>query len=151
MLFASSGRPKLGRARVVLLLVVMGAALSAVLLRPATAAATQEVPAAGVAAEEEHGGDIVFKVTSKTQKFSVLYSHQRHIDAGIECEECHEKTFKKELNGSKFKMADINKGQYCGTCHTDSPADGVKHKAFPPKKNCLKCHSLKVHDSSISK
>lgn len=141
---------RLGHGRVALLAVLAAICGAAALLRPAAAASQEKPPAAG-AEPEEHGGDIVFKVTSKTQKYSVLYSHEEHVAAGIECDECHETLFKKELNGSKFKMADINRGQYCGACHTDTPAATVKHKAFAPKKNCTKCHDLKVHDSQAGK
>lgn len=146
---AARFRPRLGRGRVALLAVLAAICGIAALLRPA--AASQEKPPAAGAEPEEHGGDIVFKVTSKTQKYSVLYSHEEHLEAGIECDECHETLFKKELNGSKFKMADINRGQYCGACHTDTPAATVKHKAFAPKKNCTKCHDLRIHDSQAGK
>jgi len=147
---AARFRPRLGRGRVALLVVLAATGGLAALLRPA-AASQEKPPAAGAAATEEHGGDIVFKVTSKTQKYSVLYSHEKHLEAGVECDECHEKLFKKELNGSKFKMADINQGKFCGACHTETPAETVKHKAFAPKKNCAKCHDLKVHDSQGGK
>lgn len=143
-------RSRTGRVRLALALSACVLGGGAVLLRPASA--IQEAPAAGAAAaEEEHGGDILFKVTSKTQKFSVLYSHEEHLEVGIECAECHDAVFKKELNANKFKMADINKGQFCGACHTDTPAATVKHKAFAPKKNCAKCHQVKVHDSAAAK
>jgi len=149
---AARFRPRLGRGRVALLAVLVAVGGLAALLRPAAASQEkQEKPPAAGAVPEEHGGDIVFKVTSKTQKYSVLYSHEKHLDAGLECDECHEKLFKKELNGSKFKMADINQGKFCGGCHTETPAATVKHKAFAPKKNCQKCHTLKVHDSQGGK
>lgn len=94
--------------------------------------------------EEEHGGDVVFHVVgSKSQKFSVLYSHQAHLDAGLDCKDCHDKIFKKEFEGNHFKMADINKGKACGICHNSSPEDGIK-AAFPPRKNCDRCHTLRV-------
>ncbi len=151
MSLASLRRPHLGRARAGLLLALAAVGCGALLLRPA--AATQDgAKAAGAAAtEEEHGGDVLFKVTSKTQKYSVLYSHDDHIEAGIECAECHDTLFKKELNGTKFRMADINQGKFCGACHNDAPAPEVKHKAFAPKKNCTKCHDVKVHDSTTIK
>ncbi|MBL8843848.1 MAG: hypothetical protein JNL90_20165 [Planctomycetes bacterium] len=149
MNFAARARFVSRRARTFSLvaLALLGALF--VLVRPASSV-VQGTPAAGAAgaAEEEHGGDIVFRVTSKTQKYSVTYRHETHVNAGIACDECHEGLFKKKLDGVKFKMADINKGQFCGACHTDTPAEGVKHKAFAPKKNCAKCHNVKVHDSS---
>lgn len=140
--------PGLLRAGALLLVAVLAAAFAT--LRPAAAAppglgAAQAVPAAE---EEEHGGDILFRVTSRTQKYSVLYSHESHVAAGIACDECHEKVFKKKLDANKFKMADVNKGLFCGACHNDAPAADVKHPAFAPKKNCKRCHDVLVHDSS---
>ena len=116
-------------------------------LRPLSASSPQGQPPAGKPGEkEEHGGDLVFNVVSKTQKYSVLYSHEAHLDKGIECEECHERIFKKKINTNHFKMAEINQGKYCGTCHTESPAPEVKHAAFAPKKNCAKCHNLRIRE-----
>jgi c(7)-type cytochrome triheme protein len=151
MHLASSLRSAPGRARAVLLIALALLCCGFLQLRPV--GATQEAaPAAGApAAEEEHGGDILFKVTSKTQKYSVIYSHDDHVEAGIECAECHETLFKKELNGNKFRMADINKGLFCGACHTNTPAPEIKHKAFAPQKNCAKCHDVRIHDSSTIK
>ncbi len=150
MKLAARVRVSSGRARLLALIAVALLCSAFAIVRPSETSA-QETPApapAPAAAEEDHGGDILFRVTSKTQKYSVLYSHDAHVNAGIACDDCHEGLFKKKLDGVKFKMADINKGLYCGACHTDTPAEGVKHKAFAPKKNCAKCHDVKVHDSS---
>ena len=141
-----------GRSRGALLAGALLVGLALLCLRPGATAAGQEKPPApdaklGEKTEEEHGGDIVFQVVgSRLQKFSVLYSHEVHLAAKIECEECHEKTFKKKLNANKFKMADINRGQFCGTCHTATPTPEVKHAAFAPKNNCSKCHTLKLRE-----
>jgi c(7)-type cytochrome triheme protein len=142
------------RARFALALGALAAALLAGSVRPvgapAGSAAMQEAPqepAKETAEEdEEHGGDIVFHVVSRTQKYSVVYSHDAHIAAGIECEECHDKPFEKVLGKNRFKMADINRGQYCGVCHNETPDASVKHPAFAPKKNCEKCHHFRVRD-----
>ncbi len=141
----------LGRARAALVVAVALGLIGLALLRPLSATPGQTPPAAPTAPpaqEEENGGEIVFKVTHKIQKLSVVYSHEKHLAKGIQCEECHEKTFEKKLNANKFKMADINRGKYCGICHTDTPAADIKHAAFAPKKNCERCHTVKVHDSS---
>ena len=97
---------------------------------------------------EQDGGDIVFQVVgNRMQKKSVLYSHEEHLSHGLKCDDCHEKVFKKKLNANKFKMADINKGEFCGACHTEKPAEAMTtHKAFPPKGNCAKCHTLSVRE-----
>lgn len=133
------------------LLAALLVAVALAWLRPlvaSSAAEPQDPPKPGAAGgkEEENGGDLVFQVISKTQKYSVLYSHDLHLGKGIECAECHEKVFKKKINGNKFKMADINRGQFCGTCHTETPAADVKHAAFAPKKNCSKCHTMRVRE-----
>ena len=135
-------------ARIGLISIAAAAALAALLLRPVAAspAAQGTPPKPAAAADEDHGGDLVFHVVSKTQKYSVLYSHQSHIDAGIECAECHESVFQKKLNSNQFKMADINRGKFCGVCHTETPAADVKHPAFAPKKNCQKCHTLRIRE-----
>ncbi len=93
--------------------------------------------------EEEHGGDLLFHVQSRIQKHSVIYSHEAHLAAGLECADCHDKIFKKEMNGNRFKMSDINKGKACGVCHQAKPPEGVKG-AFAPKGNCQLCHTVRV-------
>jgi len=95
--------------------------------------------------EEEHGGDIVFQVVSRIQPRSVLYSHEAHLAAGLKCENCHEKIFKKEFGKNHFKMKDINKGKACGVCHQAEPPEDVKG-AFAPKDNCNRCHTVRVRD-----
>ena len=117
------------------LTILLGAGLAPIAATRNGAAAGQE--------DEEHGGDIVFHVESKLQKFSVLYSHEAHLDAGLDCDDCHEKLFKKEFEGNHFKMSDINRGKACGVCHQADPPEGVQG-AFPPKKNCERCHTLRI-------
>jgi len=142
------------RARSVVLAGIVVGASALLCLRPSSVAAGQATPPAPGAKpaeqageKEEDGGDIVFQVVgSRMQKYSVLYRHDVHLAAGIKCEECHEKTFKKKLNGNQFKMADINRGQFCGTCHNAAPAADVLHKSFAPKNNCTKCHTLKLRE-----
>lgn len=142
------------RARFTLALGALAAALLAGSVRPvavpAGPAARQDAnPEAAKEAsdeDEEHGGDIVFHVVSRIQKHSVVYSHDAHLAAGIECEECHDKPFEKVLGKNRFKMADINRGQYCGVCHNETPDASVKHPAFAPKNNCKKCHHFRVRD-----
>jgi len=156
MKLANRGTARLDKILVLGALLVGAAALAG--LRPAAEPATAQEspkpdptgagapPAAQADEVEEHGGDLIFHVISRTQKYSVLYSHELHVNAGIQCDECHETVFKKKINGQKFKMADINRGQYCGVCHTETPAPEVKHPAFAPKKNCAKCHTMRVRE-----
>src|SRR5262249_44459523 len=49
---------------------------------PAEEAPQGKEPPPGPGGKEEHGGDIVFQGISKTQKYSVLYSHEKHLSAG---------------------------------------------------------------------
>ena len=108
-------------------------------------------PAPAPGGKEDHGGDIVFQVVSKTQKYSVVYSHERHLAAGCKCDDCHsddakKRIFEKKLGANQFRMKDVNEGRFCGACHTAKPAPEVTHGAFAPKGNCAKCHSVRVRE-----
>lgn len=137
------------RRRLGLLLVLLPAlALGATLVRPVGPVQEKEP-----SKKEEDGGNIVFHVLDKKQKYSVLYTHEKHLAAGCKCEECHganekdpAKIFQKQIGANKFRMKDINQGQFCGKCHTASPGAEVKHAAFPPKSNCSKCHNVQVRE-----
>jgi len=149
------------RARCLLALAMLALVTAAVvLLRPDATAQPGGAPAADASqgkdppapgGKEEHGGDIVFQVVSKTQKYSVLYSHERHLAAGCKCDNCHsedakKRIFEKKLGANKFRMKDVNEGRFCGACHTAKPAAEITHGAFAPKGNCAKCHSVRVRE-----
>ena len=149
------------RARCLLALAMLALVTAAVvLLRPDATAQPGRGPAAevpqgkdppGPGGKEEHGGDIVFQVVSKTQKYSVLYSHERHLAAGCKCDDCHsedakKRIFEKKLGANKFRMKDVNEGRFCGACHTAKPAAEITHGAFAPKGSCAKCHSVRVRE-----
>ena len=155
------GTPRrLARRLLALAMLALVAAAAVVLLRPAATAQPggapaeeapqgKEPPAPGD--KEEHGGDIVFHVVSKTQKYSVLYSHERHLAAGCKCDDCHsedakKRIFEKKLGANKFRMKDVNEGWFCGACHTAKPAAEIAHGSFAPKGNCTKCHSVRVRE-----
>jgi c(7)-type cytochrome triheme protein len=135
------------RRRALLLVLLPVLALGATLIRPAAPAQEKEPDK-----KEEHGGDIVFHVLDKKRKYSVLYSHEKHLSAGCKCEECHGKAekdphiFEKKIGSNHFRMKDVNQGQFCGKCHNASPGADVTHKAFPPKSNCSKCHNVQVRE-----
>jgi c(7)-type cytochrome triheme protein len=118
---------------------------AAAAVEPASSAILRVPPDEEEEEEEEDGGDLVFHVVSRSQPFSVLYSHEAHLEAGLECADCHDSIFKKEFNGNHFKMSDINKGKACGVCHNSSPAEGIE-PAFPPRKNCERCHTLRIRE-----
>ena len=66
----------------------------------------------------------------------VTYSHEKHLAKSLKCTDCHTKIFKMAKGQrTAFKMADMEKGQACGTCHNGQAAFGVKEKA-----DCAKCH-----------
>lgn len=75
----------------------------------------------------------------------VTFDHGFHLSqAGINCKTCHPKIIAKTKAGAnKIKMADINKGKFCGVCHTakiNAKANPTAVQAFAPKGNCAKCH-----------
>jgi c(7)-type cytochrome triheme protein len=66
----------------------------------------------------------------------VTYSHEKHLAKNLKCTECHTKIFKMTKGQrSAPKMADMENGQACGTCHNGQVAFSVKEKA-----DCAKCH-----------
>jgi len=130
----------LGRGVVTVIAVALLATLAFAFF-PTRRAEGQTAPAAE-ADEETESSTIVYVVKDKKQRYSVLFRHDTHATAGVACGDCHDKLYKKEL-GSKFSMADINKGKSCGTCHQKEPAAGVK-AAFAPLKNCKKCHTALI-------
>jgi c(7)-type cytochrome triheme protein len=66
----------------------------------------------------------------------VAFSHSAHAAKSPKCTDCHTKIFKMTKGTrSTPKMADMEKGQSCGTCHNGQAAFGVKEQA-----NCAKCH-----------
>ena len=73
---------------------------------------------------------------SGSSEGKVTYSHEKHLAKGLKCTECHTKIFKMTKGQrTAFKMADMENGQACGTCHNGKVAFSVKEKA-----NCAKCH-----------
>ena len=121
------------------------------LLAVVAAAQGKEPQGGGPGGKEEHGGNIVFQVVSKTQKYSVLYSHEKHLGAGCKCDDCHnedakKRIFEKKMGANKFRMKDVNEGKFCGTCHQAKPPADVTHGTFAPKGNCTKCHNVRVRE-----
>lgn len=69
---------------------------------------------------------------------AVVFRHQRHtMEAGLECDSCHDDIFQMEAGASEekedFTMASIYEGKYCGGCH-----DG--ETAFAANSRCTACH-----------
>lgn len=66
----------------------------------------------------------------------VVFSHEKHAAKNPKCTDCHTKVFKMAKGQrTAFKMADMNTGQSCGTCHDAKTAFSVKDQA-----TCTKCH-----------
>ena len=65
----------------------------------------------------------------------VTFDGKVHADAGLKCPDCHTKIFQMKKDAGKMKMADINAGKGCGTCH-----NGTKAFKTNDPKNCTKCH-----------
>jgi len=66
----------------------------------------------------------------------VVFSHEKHAAKNPKCTDCHTKIFKMAKGQrSAPKMADMQGGQSCGTCHNGQVAFGVKEQA-----DCAKCH-----------
>ena len=66
----------------------------------------------------------------------VSFSHEKHAPKSPKCTDCHTKIFKMTKGQrSAPKMAEMEKGQSCGTCHNGQAAFGVKEKA-----DCAMCH-----------
>lgn len=75
--------------------------------------------------------DIVFADTGAMPK--VLFPHRAHTE-WLACKNCHPAIFVKKKGANSFKMEDVLRGKYCGVCHGKI--------AFPPTKNCMRCHSV---------
>ena len=64
----------------------------------------------------------------------VIMEGKQH--AGLKCPECHPKIWQMK-KGAGMKMAEMNAGKLCGTCHNG--AKGQSFKTSDPA-NCAKCH-----------
>lgn len=75
--------------------------------------------------------DVIFKNTASMPY--VRYPHRQHTE-WLTCENCHPKIFLPQKGGNPTNMSDIMQGNFCGVCHGKV--------AFPPTKNCGRCHSV---------
>jgi c(7)-type cytochrome triheme protein len=65
----------------------------------------------------------------------VVFDGKIHMDKGLKCNDCHTKIFQMKKGTQEIKMADMNKGQNCGTCH-----NGEKSFKSSDPANCKRCH-----------
>lgn len=69
---------------------------------------------------------------------NIIFSHKKHTFWNG-CEVCHPEVFAGIKKGmTKYSMAEINEGKYCGICHTSV--------AFPLQ-DCQRCHSTSIGKS----
>lgn len=74
-----------------------------------------------------------------TTPTKATFTHQTHtMDAGLECDSCHDKIFAMEQGSTEkagnFSMKSFKEGKYCGSCH-----DGKT--AFSTTTQCGSCHT----------
>lgn len=74
-----------------------------------------------------------------TTPTKATFTHQTHtMDAGLECDACHDEIFAMEQGSAEkagdFSMKSFKKGKYCGSCHNGN-------KAFDAATQCGSCHS----------
>ncbi len=77
-----------------------------------------------------------FTLNSKVQGMpDIIYSHTKHT-VWCGCELCHPEIFVGVKKGlTKYSMADIYEGKYCGVCHI---------KVAFPLLDCQRCHTKPV-------
>ena len=89
----------------------------------------------GIALAVPAGKTILFE---KSPIGTVQFDGQIHKDAGVKCNECHNKgMFPKMKQGTvTITMNEIYAGKLCGVCHNGQ-------RAFEAKANCNRCHIKK--------
>ncbi len=75
--------------------------------------------------------DIIF--TNTRSMPYVRFPHRQHTE-WLTCGNCHPLIFIPQKGGNPITMSAIIQGQFCGVCHGKV--------AFPPTKNCGRCHSV---------
>lgn len=91
--------------------------------------------------DEKPPADFVMKDTGESDW--VMLSHTKHEKKVPKCTSCHPKVFSSKMGRTKetkgeLKMAAMEKGEFCGTCHNGKDNFDVK-----VKDDCIKCHSVK--------
>lgn len=74
---------------------------------------------------------------SVAQTGPTVFSHKFHLGLGAYgCSDCHNALFGSGVTAKRFTMAQMEKGESCGSCHDGKTAFGVKA-------NCTRCHPVK--------
>ena len=83
--------------------------------------------------EEMHPVDFDIILTNTGSMPYVRYPHKQHTE-WMTCKNCHPKIFLPQKGGNPVTMSGVMQGKFCGVCHGKV--------AFPPSKNCGRCHSV---------
>lgn len=69
----------------------------------------------------------------------VVFSHEVHT-YWLNCDSCHPKLFKPEVESNRMTMKEMREGKYCGHCHgmVAFPTNIIDAPNF--RANCLRCH-----------
>ncbi len=82
---------------------------------------------------EDDGGEVIFTRPIK----AVIFSHERHVNMGLSCDDCHEGLFEMAAGTAEesgdFTMKSLYEGKYCGACHNGE-------MAFASNTRCTSCH-----------
>lgn len=70
----------------------------------------------------------------------VVFPHKAHTE-WLDCENCHDRLFKKKAGANPITMFKILQGEYCGQCH-----GAVSF----PLTQCYRCHSLRRPGLGVS-
>ena len=86
--------------------------------------------------EETYGPAAPIVWTSPVK--AVVFQHKIHtVEAGLECDSCHDGIFEMEAGNAQtkddFTMQSLYNGKYCGACHDGS-------MAFASNTRCTSCH-----------
>jgi len=77
------------------------------------------------------GGDVLFAPEKAKE---VIFTHDNHVGSiGLKCTDCHDALYHTKEKHKKVTMAQMQKGQSCGSCHNGK-------RAFDLKGNCDNCH-----------
>lgn len=87
--------------------------------------------------DEDTYGPLAPIIWEKPVKGVVFYHKTHTMDAGLDCDSCHDDLFEMEAGAAQenedFTMATLYEGGYCGACHDGSTA-------FASDSRCTTCH-----------
>lgn len=66
----------------------------------------------------------------------VYFDHRAHVQAGVECQECHGPV---ETMHRVSQFSSLSMG-WCVNCHRDATAQGVQGKPVHASTDCITCH-----------